>query len=145
VNLPRAIKFTGALYSIGIPPEIIGTGSAIEGVREKLGENVCERLLTMYFPSLRSDLRFAFEYLDTNTASRFLSDSLHESIRKEVNILRDIFDIETQCEPSYRMLLEMANPHLLCAADNGCIMDADLLQLTRSILVKMGKMRKSLG
>jgi hypothetical protein len=43
------------------------------------------------------------------------------------------------------MLLEMANPHLLCAADNGCIMDADLLQLTRSILVKMGKMRKSLG
>ncbi|MDP2216057.1 MAG: phosphoenolpyruvate carboxylase [Methanolobus sp.] len=145
MNLPRAIKFTGALYSIGIPPEIIGTGSAIEGVREKLGDNVCERLLTRYFPSLRSDLIFAFEYLDTNTASRFLSDSLHESIRKEVDILRDIFDIETQCEPSYRMLLEMANPHLLCAADNGCIMDADLLQLTRSILVKMGKMRKSLG
>ncbi len=25
-DLPRAIKFTGVLYSIGLPPEIIGTG-----------------------------------------------------------------------------------------------------------------------
>ena len=145
MNLPRAIKFTGALYSIGIPPEIIGTGSALEKVREKLGDSVYERLLTRYFPSLQTDLRFAFQYLDTNTASRFLSDSLHESILEEVDILRNIFDIETQCDPSYRMLLEMANPHLLCAADSNCIMDADLLQLTRSIMIKMGKMRKSLG
>ncbi|MGM0770583.1 MAG: phosphoenolpyruvate carboxylase [Halobacteriota archaeon] len=145
MNLPRAIKFTGALYSIGIPPEIIGTGSAIAEVREKFGEDVCERLFTKYFPSLRSDLRFAFEYLDINTASRFLSDTLHESIRKEVDILRDIFDIETQCEPSYRMLLEMVRPDLLCATDTCGIMDEDLLQLTRSTLVKMGRMRKSLG
>jgi phosphoenolpyruvate carboxylase len=25
-DLPRTIKYTGALYSIGLPPEIIGTG-----------------------------------------------------------------------------------------------------------------------
>jgi len=145
INLPRAIKFTGALYSIGIPPEIIGTGSGIVEVRDKLGEEVCERLLTKYFPSLQADLRFAFEYLDINTASRFISATFHRSIRQEVDILRDIFDIETQCEPSYRMLLEMVHPHLLCATDTGCIMDEDLLQLTRSILIKMGSIRRSLG
>jgi phosphoenolpyruvate carboxylase len=145
INLPRAIKFTGALYSIGIPPEIIGTGSGIVEVRDKLGEEVCERLLTKYFPSLQADLRFAFQYLDINTASRFIPATFHRSIRQEVDILRDIFDIQTQCEPSYRMLLEMVHPHLLCATDTGCIMDEDLLQLTRSILIKMGSIRRSLG
>ena len=57
LHLPRAIKFTGALYSIGLPLEFIGTGLAFEEAREKLGEAACERLLTKYFPSLVSDLR----------------------------------------------------------------------------------------
>lgn len=33
VSLPRAIGFTGALYSIGIPPELMGTGSGIDKSR----------------------------------------------------------------------------------------------------------------
>ncbi len=58
LHLPRAIKFAGALYSIGLPPEFIGTGTALEETRDKLGETACERLLTKYFPSLESDLNF---------------------------------------------------------------------------------------
>ena len=53
LHLPQAIKFTGALYSIGLPPEFIGTGTALKEAREKLGEEAYERLLTKYFPSLR--------------------------------------------------------------------------------------------
>jgi phosphoenolpyruvate carboxylase len=59
LHLPRAIKFTGALYSIGLPPEFIGTGRALQKAQEKLGEAACENLLTKYFPSLASDLNFA--------------------------------------------------------------------------------------
>lgn len=43
VKLPRAIGFTGALYSLGIPPEIIGTGRGIKYVRETKKEALLEK------------------------------------------------------------------------------------------------------
>ncbi|MFH0936838.1 MAG: phosphoenolpyruvate carboxylase [Candidatus Daviesbacteria bacterium] len=33
-GLPRAIPFTGSLYSLGIPPEMIGTGRGLQKVKE---------------------------------------------------------------------------------------------------------------
>jgi len=35
VRLPRAINFTGSLYSLGIPPELIGSGRGIKMAKEK--------------------------------------------------------------------------------------------------------------
>ncbi len=145
LHLPRAIKFTGALYSIGLPPEFIGTGTAFEEAREKLGDAACEKLLTKYFPSLASDLNFASGYLDLNVASRFLSGECLKDIRKDIEILRDTFDIETRPEPSYRILLEMMQPDILQAGSAGNCMDEEVSQLVCSTLTKMGKIRKALG
>jgi phosphoenolpyruvate carboxylase len=145
LHLPRAIKFTGALYSIGLPPELIGTGRALEEVREKLGETSCENLLTKYFPSLESDLNFASGYLDLNVASRFLSGECLKEIRKDLEILHDTFDLETRPEPSYRILLEMMQPDILQEESAGNCMDEEVSQLVCSTLTKMGKIRKALG
>ncbi|MBI2593886.1 phosphoenolpyruvate carboxylase, partial [Candidatus Daviesbacteria bacterium] len=49
VKLPRAIGFTGALYSLGMPPELISTGRAL-----KLLKNL--KLLEEYYINLRKDL-----------------------------------------------------------------------------------------
>lgn len=145
LNLPRAIKFTGALYSIGLPPEFIGTGTALEEVREKLGEEACERLLTKYFPSLGSDLSFASCYLDLNVASRFLSGACFKEVSRDIEVLRDTFNLKVQPEPSYRILLEMMQPDLLQAGKDGNCMDEEVSQLVCSTLTKMGKIRKALG
>ncbi|WP_370575472.1 phosphoenolpyruvate carboxylase [Methanomethylovorans sp.] len=145
LDLPRAIKFTGAFYSIGLPPEIIGTGCAIADVREKMGESACERLLTKYFPSLQSDLKFAFDYLDMSTASKFLPRDFMESVSQDVEILREIFDLENTCNLSYEILLEMVPAGVLLANKNSSDTDQELLKLTQSTLFKMGKIRKSLG
>ncbi|WP_370575926.1 phosphoenolpyruvate carboxylase [Methanomethylovorans sp.] len=145
LDLPRAIKFTGALYSIGLPPEIIGTGSSIIAVREKLGEDACERLLTKYFPSLQSDLQFAFGYLDMDAASKFLCKETIEYVSQDIDVLKEIFDLEPECDYSYKILLEMLPSSMLLKNSTAINMDKELLELTRSTLFKMGKMRKSLG
>lgn len=145
LHLPRAIKFTGALYSIGLPPEFIGTGTALEEARAKLGEEACERLLTRYFPSLASDLNFASGYLDLNVASRFLSGACLKEVSRDIEVLQDIFSLKVQPEPSYRILLEMMQPDLLQAGNAGDCMDEEVSQLVCSTLTKMGKIRKSLG
>ena len=95
LHLPRAIKFTGALYSIGLPPEFIGTGTALEEARIKFGDDACERLLTKYFPSLASDLIFASGYLDLNVASRFLSGACLKEVSKDIEVLQDIFNLKS--------------------------------------------------
>ena len=102
LNLPRAIKFTGALYSIGLPPEFIGTGTALEEARKSWG-SARERLLKKYF--LPSDL-LCIRYL-TNVASRFFQACLKETAKT----LSDTFSLN-QPEPSYRILPEMMQPDL---------------------------------
>lgn len=59
VKLPRAIGFTGALYSLGIPPEIIGTGRGLKYARET-GK---EALLEKYYIGLKRELKRAGGFL----------------------------------------------------------------------------------
>ena len=61
VTLPRAITFTGSLYSIGIPPEIIGTGRAIRQIRKQGNIEFLEK----YYINIKSDLLRAGAFLNT--------------------------------------------------------------------------------
>jgi len=57
-SLPRAIPFTAALYSLGVPPEFIGTGRGLR-VLTKQGPDP-----TKYYLNLKSDLLWAGRYLN---------------------------------------------------------------------------------
>jgi phosphoenolpyruvate carboxylase len=59
VKLPRAIGFTGSLYSLGIPPELIGTGRGLAQVK-KLGKL---SLLEKNYVNLKKDLQKAGSFL----------------------------------------------------------------------------------
>jgi phosphoenolpyruvate carboxylase len=59
VSLPRTIGFTAALYSFGIPPELIGTGRGIQHARES-GK---EALLEKHYKRLKSELKQAGGFL----------------------------------------------------------------------------------
>jgi phosphoenolpyruvate carboxylase len=61
VKLPRAIGFTAALYSLGVPPEILGTGRALREAK-KLGQLP---LIEKYYVNLRHDLLEAGKYVDS--------------------------------------------------------------------------------
>ncbi len=59
-GLPRAITFTGSLYSIGIPPELIGTG---RGIRDTIRAGKIELLEKSYI-NLKADLIQAGKFLN---------------------------------------------------------------------------------
>jgi phosphoenolpyruvate carboxylase len=60
VQLPRAIQFTAALYSLGIPPELIGTGRGLKELEQR-GELDFFKYLYQFF---REDIVHAGHYLN---------------------------------------------------------------------------------
>ncbi len=57
-NLPRAIGFTASCYSLGIPPELIGTGRGIHMARKNNKLGVVESLYTSLKPALEAAGRY---------------------------------------------------------------------------------------
>ncbi len=77
-NLPRAITFTASLYSIGLPPEILG----LNALEEKDLEYIRE-----VYVHFDDDLKTALEYF--NKDSPFVPDELRKTLielREEVDI-----------------------------------------------------------
>jgi phosphoenolpyruvate carboxylase len=81
VQLPRAIGFTAALYSLGIPPEIIGTGRGIA----TLMRDDRHDMLSAYYKNIHSDLTETLKY--TNIP---LIEELAKTIPGLDGILKDI-------------------------------------------------------
>jgi phosphoenolpyruvate carboxylase len=70
VTLPRAIPFTGALYSLGIPPELIGTGRGIKEAKKKGLWNE----VSSYYLHLRDDILSAGYFLNKENVIRLAKD-----------------------------------------------------------------------
>ncbi len=58
VTLPRAIGFTAVLYSLGIPPELIGTGRGIAAAKKSGNLELVEK----HYKNLQHDLYFAGKF-----------------------------------------------------------------------------------
>jgi phosphoenolpyruvate carboxylase len=83
-RLPRAIKFTAVLYSMGIPPELIGTG---RGLEESIRRGRMAPLKSLY-RNLEKDLICAGYYLNKENlaflAKRF---PVLRGVQKDVKII----------------------------------------------------------
>ena len=90
-RLPRAISFTGALYSLGIPPELIAIGRGLEAA---IKENL-EDALFMFCRHLKEDLRHAGHYLNRENL-RFLASGnpAWERVLEDIVIAEKYFKFE---------------------------------------------------
>lgn len=88
VRLPRAIGFTAALYSIGVPPELIGTG---RGLREiGLGQKENLALLEKYYVNIKADLTRAGRYVNKTVLNDLSKQSpAWEGIRQDVEAIEE--------------------------------------------------------
>lgn len=85
VKLPRAIVFTGAFYSLGIPPELIGTGRGLKKAKELGKLNKVKK----YYKFIKEDLIEAGKYLNKENLIKL---SRKSEIWKKV--LEDVLNIE---------------------------------------------------
>lgn len=97
VTLPRAIKFTGSLYSIGLPPTIIGMGKALKEL-VKIGKlDVLKEFYVNLVKDYQRDANFVnlevLEYLSKND-SDFHQKEVFVGILEDIKTIKDILKIE---------------------------------------------------
>ncbi|MFZ3062215.1 MAG: phosphoenolpyruvate carboxylase [Actinomycetota bacterium] len=152
VALPRAISYTAAWYSIGLPPEIIGTGRGINEVVQRYGKDTLEFLLEVY-PSLKADLSFAARFADLKNAREFLPAESLSGLEKDVSYIDEYLGVK--CGPVlkedelYTTILETMRPMLkeVFGLDTtGIVSDKSLEQnLIKEWIIKLGSIRGGLG
>jgi phosphoenolpyruvate carboxylase len=86
VKVPRAINFTGSLYSIGIPPEFIGVGRGIREAKKNGNLSIVEK----YYFNFHSDLIKAGHYLNKNVLSILAKKSQGwKDIQQDVKLIEN--------------------------------------------------------
>ncbi|QQR55090.1 phosphoenolpyruvate carboxylase [Candidatus Peregrinibacteria bacterium] len=134
VKLPRAISFTAACYSLGVPPEFIGTGRALKKAK---AQNLLD-LLEQHFFTLRSELHHAGKYLNIENLEHYAkSESWAKEILEDVHLCQEILGIELGPQKPNHFLHRNLTSSILYKQELGLDFQEDL--------VEAAVMRKSLG
>jgi phosphoenolpyruvate carboxylase len=137
VRLPRAIKFTAALYSIGVPPELIATGRGLAAAKEKGLLPIVERM----YPAMRADLKHAGKYLNRENL-QILAKRLPAfvEIERDVQLIEEVLGITLAMEKPRHVLHRNLTSTMLHRLDDAVDPEA----FTRDV-VEAGILRRSLG
>ena len=84
VQLPRAIKFCASLYSLGLPPDVLGLSVVSEQDVDKIRES---------YSTIDSDMKDALQYLNTDNLDLF-----GEAIKKKVLKVAGMFQFDVNQE-----------------------------------------------
>lgn len=84
VSLPRAIKFTGALYSLGVPPELIASGRSLQMAQDMGILDLIHHLC----PYLKEDFRHAGHYFNQENLEILAKDNrVWNDIKNGINYI----------------------------------------------------------
>jgi len=135
VTLPRAIGFTAALYSVGIPPELIGTG---RGLRSASGPD--KKVLEKYYLNFKKDILTAGHYLNKENIKKLSKQySSFALVKDDIAVLEEYFG--SKLEPQ---TLEEKEHHILTSKIVDSLENESKEKLT-DLIVRAAKLRRSLG
>ncbi|BFI76381.1 phosphoenolpyruvate carboxylase [Sulfurisphaera ohwakuensis] len=138
VTLPRAIAFTGALYSIGIPPELIGI-SSLSTLTEKEWY-ILEKNYRYIKHDLQAAARFvSYESLNLMKEIWNVSEETIKKIMEDLSYAENTLNIKIGDSNSVGRKHALISSLALIALKEGNIDEA------KSYLLEMAKIRKSLG
>ncbi|MBU0982169.1 phosphoenolpyruvate carboxylase [Patescibacteria group bacterium] len=134
IRLPRAITFTAACYSMGIPPEFIGVGRALRSLSESGRTDLVER----HFFTLRHELSHAGKFLNLENLEFFArTESWAKEIMEDVRISESILGLSLAPQKDHHLLHRNLTSNIVVKQRLGDDFTDDL--------VEAAVMRKSLG
>ncbi len=149
-----AIPFTATLYSIGLPPEFIGTGRGLNAVNEWKSEAL-ERLLDTHYSSLKDSFEFASRFVCMDAFEKVLSKKVSELIREDFKYIKEFIDVDINPDASYEIVVKMISEYLsartLSKGDikkeglNDIIQGKKMLEIAQKLILYSGKIRGALG
>jgi len=108
-RLPRAIKFSASLYTIGLPPALIGYGRGLHAVAKRLGEDTAELLVGHILPLLPLDADFDLRFASLSILRSYISDEkLLSLIEDDIEYAKSYARSYKEPDPDYIDLLRRA-------------------------------------
>jgi len=134
VSLPRAIAFTAALYSLGIPPELIGTGRGLRIICA-LKQTA---LLEKYYVNIKEDITRAGRYFNRENLLKLIEHSPEWGA-----ILDDVEAIEGYLGRPLGPISESEKKHLALTSE--ILKSLDKGGKTQEYIEKAAILRQSIG
>jgi phosphoenolpyruvate carboxylase len=133
VTLPRAIGFTAALYSVGIPPEFIGTGRGLQAAKKE-----DQKVLEKHYLNFKKDIINAGKYLNKENLTK-LSKQYPEfkKVQEDVTLLEKYFGVTLEPQT-----LEEKEHQILTSK---IVSKLDKKENLTDLIVRAAKLRRSLG
>lgn len=153
MQLPRAISYSAAMYSIGLPPELIGTGRGLNEWVERYGRNGLDRLL-LELKSLNGNLSFALRFTQLETAAEFLPEEALIEAEEDLRYIDEYLGLkpgpDLKEDRLYHTILQAMRPMLKEIVGVGgleqLITDESVEgSLVRDWIVRLGSIRGGLG
>jgi len=134
IKLPRAIKFCGALYSLGIPPELIGTGRSLKLAKEQ----GCLDLILDLYKNIKSDLIHSGYYLNRENLDLITTSlGITKSIQEDIELIEKILNISIGPKSAEHLIHRNFTSNIYHKMNVGYNLEFDILEAA--------KIRRSIG
>jgi phosphoenolpyruvate carboxylase len=135
LKFPRAINFCAALYSLGIPPELIATGRTLHFINQN---RVYQQIFESAYLHLKHDLIRAGRRLNKENLKLLAkSNKYWKEVQKDVALIEQYYNIQLGPQKPHDFLHRNATSNVYFLKKNR----EDFSQA----ILEAGKLRKSLG
>jgi phosphoenolpyruvate carboxylase len=134
VSLPRAIKYTASMYSVGLPPELIGTGRGLQEIKELgLLDN-----LRRYYLNFQDDYQRLGGFLNkANLAKLAEQNTAWEQVQADVEELENVLGFDLRPRTDEEIEHQEISTQVLEKLEKG--------EDISNLITQGGILRKSLG